>query len=71
MRAIFEPAYDWQQWRTPAQRLYSLYTSEERAKAAEIEKQAAAIDAVEQRIDLLTLSQIVLGHSRVFTSIDQ
>jgi len=44
-RAIFEPAYDWQQWRTPAQRLYSLYTPEERAKAAEIEKQAKAIDA--------------------------
>ena len=28
-------------------------------------------DFVEQRIDSLTLSQIVLGHSRVFTSIDQ
>jgi hypothetical protein len=27
--------------------------------------------AVGQRVDLLTLSQIVLGHSRVFTSNDQ
>jgi mono/diheme cytochrome c family protein len=45
LRAIFEPAYDWQQWRPPAQRLYSLYTPEERAKADEIEKQAKLIDA--------------------------
>ncbi len=45
MRAIFEPAFDWQTWRTPAQRLYSLYTPEEHAKAAEIEKQARVIDA--------------------------
>ena len=45
MRAIFEPAFDWQQWRSPVRRLYSLYTPEERAKADEIEKQAAAIDA--------------------------
>jgi len=45
LRAIFEPAYDWQQWRAPAQRLYSLYTPEERAQAAEIEKQAKEIDA--------------------------
>lgn len=44
-RAIFDPAYNWQAWRPPAQRLYSLYTPEEHAKAAEIEKAAAAIDA--------------------------
>ena len=45
LRAIFEPAFDWQQWRAPAQRLCSLATPEERAKAAEIETQAAAIEA--------------------------
>ncbi len=45
LRAIFDPAYQWEAWRTPAQRMYSLYTPEERAKAAEIEKQAAAIQA--------------------------
>lgn len=45
LRAIFEPAFDWQDWRKPAQRLYSLYTPDERNKANEIEKQAAAIDA--------------------------
>jgi len=45
MRAIFEPAFDWQTWRTPSQRLYSLYTPEEQAKADEIEKRAKIIDA--------------------------
>ena len=44
LRAIFEPMWDWQQWRPPAARLVSMYTAEERAKAAEIEKQAAVID---------------------------
>ena len=45
LRAIFDPVYDWQAWRPPSQRLYSLYTPEERAAAAEIETKAAAIDA--------------------------
>lgn len=44
LRAIFEPVYDWQAWRTPAQRTYSLYTPEERAAAADIEARAVAID---------------------------
>lgn len=45
LRAIFDPAYHWEAWRTPAQRLYSLYTAEERAKAAAIEQEAKAIEA--------------------------
>lgn len=45
LRAIFEPVFDTAQWRGPAQRLCSLATPEDRAKATEIEKQAAAIDA--------------------------
>ncbi|MCB1063967.1 MAG: PSD1 domain-containing protein [Verrucomicrobiae bacterium] len=45
LRAIFDPAYHWEAWRAPAQRLYSLYTPEERAKAAEIEVKAKAIEA--------------------------
>ena len=44
LRAIFDPAYNWEKWRTPAGRLYSLYTPEERAKADAIEKQAAEIN---------------------------
>jgi uncharacterized protein DUF1549/uncharacterized protein DUF1553/cytochrome c len=45
LRAVFDPAYNWEAWRTPAQRLYSLYTPEERARAAAIEKQAQVIRA--------------------------
>ena len=45
LRAVFDPALDWRKWRTPAQRTVSLYTASDRAKAAEIEKKAAAIDA--------------------------
>ncbi|HEY1171346.1 MAG TPA: PSD1 and planctomycete cytochrome C domain-containing protein [Verrucomicrobiae bacterium] len=43
MRAIFEPGYDWKQWRNPNQRLVSLYTAEDKAKAAEVEKEAQAL----------------------------
>ncbi len=44
LRAIFEPAYNWKQWRKPAERLVSLYTAEERAKADAIEAEAKKID---------------------------
>lgn len=55
MRAIFEPALDWKNWRTPAQRQVSLYTAEDRKKAEEIEKQAREIDeaANQMRKDFL------------------
>ncbi|MBS0203023.1 MAG: DUF1549 domain-containing protein [Planctomycetes bacterium] len=43
MRAIFEPALNWKEWRNPAQRLVTLYTDADRAQAAEIEAEAAKI----------------------------
>jgi len=58
LRAIFDPAYHWQAWRAPAQRLYSLYTPEEHAKAAEIEKAAAAIDAEAREMSKRFLDEI-------------
>lgn len=58
LRAVFEPAFDWQSWRAPAQRLYSLYTPEERAKADEIEKQAKVIDAEAQAMSKKFLDEI-------------
>jgi len=58
LRAVFEPAFDWQTWRTPGQRLYSLYTPEERAKADEIEKQAKVIDAEAQAMNKKFLDEI-------------
>ena len=58
LRAIFEPAFDWHNWRAPAQRLYSLYTPEERAKADEIEKQAQAIEAESRVMEKKFLDEI-------------
>lgn len=43
MRAIFEPALSWKSWRTPAQRLVTLYTDADRTLAASIETEAQAI----------------------------
>ncbi|MFO1066382.1 MAG: PSD1 and planctomycete cytochrome C domain-containing protein [Pirellulales bacterium] len=45
IRSVFEPAFDWQQWRQPGQRLVSLYTTADRAEAERIEKEAQAIAA--------------------------
>jgi len=45
MRAIFEPALNCKQWRTPQQRLISLYTDQQRKSAAEIEAEAKKIAA--------------------------
>ncbi len=43
-RAIFEPAFDWKNWRVPNARLVSLYTDEHRKRADEIEAEARKID---------------------------
>ena len=45
LRAVFEPALDWKNWKTPSQRYVSLYTSADRAKAAEVEAEALAVSA--------------------------
>ncbi|MFP6618821.1 MAG: PSD1 and planctomycete cytochrome C domain-containing protein [Pirellulaceae bacterium] len=44
-RAIFEPAFNWQDWRTPSKRRITLYTDADRTAAAEIEKQAKVVEA--------------------------
>lgn len=48
LRAVFEPALDWKNWRAPAGRRISLRTDAERQAAATIEAEAAAIDAQRQ-----------------------
>ena len=59
LRAIFEPAFDWQsRWRPPFQREYSLYTPEERAKANEIEKQVGDINREAQAMSKKFLDEI-------------
>jgi len=45
LRAVFEPGFDTQNWRTPAGRLVSLLTDNERAEAAKIEEDAKKVDA--------------------------
>lgn len=47
MRAIFEPTFDWQKWKTPQQRRVSLYTAADRTKAAAIEEEVKKIAAVQ------------------------
>jgi hypothetical protein len=58
LRAVFEPAFDWQNWRPPVSRLYSLYTPEEHAQAAEIEKQAKVIDTEAAAMNTKFLDEI-------------
>ncbi|MBI3839305.1 MAG: DUF1553 domain-containing protein, partial [Planctomycetia bacterium] len=48
LRAVFEPAYDWKNWRVPAQRLISLWTEADRGKAAEVDAEAAKVGAERQ-----------------------
>ncbi len=43
LRALFEPAINWKNWRLPEQRRVSLYTDADRAKAAEVEAEASKI----------------------------
>ena len=59
MRAIFEPAFDWQsRWRPPFQRQYSLYTAAERANANEVEKQIGDINREAQAMSKKFLDEI-------------
>ena len=51
LRAIFAPALDTSHWRRPSQRLVSLYTDADRAKAAEID---AAAGQLQQTLDAKT-----------------
>ncbi len=44
LRAVFEPGFDLRAWRTPNARLISLLSDEDRAKAAEVEKDAKVIE---------------------------
>ncbi|MGB8166891.1 MAG: PSD1 and planctomycete cytochrome C domain-containing protein [Chthoniobacteraceae bacterium] len=59
LRAVFEPAFDWEsRWRPPAQREVSLYTPEERAKANEIDKQVGDINREAQAMSKKFLDEI-------------
>lgn len=55
LRAIFEPALDPAHWRRPNQRLVSLYTEADRAKAAAIEAEAQEL---QKEVDVKTARYI-------------
>jgi len=44
MRAIFEPALDWKNWRTPPARLITMFDAAERKQAESLEAQAKLVD---------------------------
>jgi hypothetical protein len=64
LRAVFEPALDPQHWRRPGQRLVSLYTGADRAKAAAIEAEAVrlqkAVDAKTEKYVAAALEKELL-----------
>lgn len=45
MRAIFEPALNWKAWVIPRDRVISLYTDEDRSRAAAVDAEAAKLQA--------------------------
>jgi mono/diheme cytochrome c family protein len=51
IRALFEPAYDWKNWRVPVARLVSLWSDETRQQAALADKELQ--DVSKQRLDKL------------------
>lgn len=52
LRAIFEPALDWKNWKTPAGRQVSLYTAADRENRSRIEAEAKQVDDERQeRVD--------------------
>ncbi|MBL9131681.1 MAG: DUF1549 domain-containing protein, partial [Verrucomicrobiaceae bacterium] len=58
LRSVFDPAYNWENWRAPNSRLYSLYSPEERAKAAEIEAKAKEIEVEARAMSKKFLDEI-------------
>jgi hypothetical protein len=43
-RAVFEPAYDWKNWRSPRERLVSLWTDADRKRAAAVDAELETIN---------------------------
>ncbi len=43
-RALFEPAYDWKNWKPPAQRLVNLWSAADHEQAATVAKEVAVLE---------------------------
>jgi mono/diheme cytochrome c family protein len=59
LRAVFEPAYDYKNWRNPDQRLVSLWTDAERAKAAEVDAEVAVVSQERQAKEAAYLDEVL------------
>lgn len=59
LRAVFEPALDWQAWKAPSARLISLQTEADRAKAADIEAEAQKVLAERAEKEQAFIAQAV------------
>lgn len=66
LRAVFEPAYDWKNWRTPAQRLVSLATDDDRRKSSEIEAEAAGVASEKESKQKQYLAEALTKHLEKF-----
>jgi Protein of unknown function (DUF1553)/Protein of unknown function (DUF1549)/Planctomycete cytochrome C len=64
LRAVFEPALDWQNWRTPDQRRISLTTEEVRKKIEAVEREAAEVKRTRDelaRTQIAKVNAILVG----------
>ncbi len=66
LRAVFEPALDWKQWRRPAERLVSLYTAADRAKAQAVEEEAGRLAAQRETKQTEYLDEALKKHLEKF-----
>ncbi len=66
LRAVFEPAYDYRQWRTPGERLVSLYTDDDRKQSAAIEAEAQKLAAAKEAKQKEYLNDALTKHLEKF-----
>jgi hypothetical protein len=66
LRAVFEPAYDYTHWRTPAERLVSLYTDDDREQSAAIEAEAQKLAAEKEAKQKDYLNEALTKHLEKF-----
>ncbi|MEW6156134.1 MAG: PSD1 and planctomycete cytochrome C domain-containing protein [Verrucomicrobiota bacterium] len=66
LRAIFEPAYNWKNWRNPDQRLVSLYTEADRKKAVEVEAEAKKLSEEREQKQKQYIAEALTKHLEKF-----
>src|SRR5438132_6404137 len=66
LRAVIEPAYDWKNWRTPDQRLLSLYTDADRKKADEVEAEAKKLAEEKETKQKQYIDEALMKHLEKF-----